>query len=162
MENAVKSGLQITVAGKGGVGNTTASAVWSHDGSQAASHVLTPNYRFKNSHEFYQLAEELGIKTNTRSDKEIAVDVGSIGLGELGKREGYQLRTKHAPVPRQRLWQKHDVVPRAIDREAIKALFRCTPGVDQANKTLINHASRISLADKFGGLSRPQMFKKEN
>ncbi len=147
----MKSGLQNAVAYKGGVRKTTASAVWPCDWSQVGFHVLTSNYRFTNPQVFYHPAKVLD-NTHTRSDKEISVDVGSIGLGEFGNGEGYQLRTKHAPVPRQQRWQKHDVVPRAIDREVFKAPFRSTTGVDQTNKTQINHASRISLVDKWGGL----------
>ena len=95
-----------------------------------------------------EIADKGGVETNTRSDKEIAVDVGCIAFGEFGKGEGYQLMVKHAPVPRHRLWQKHDVVPRAIDREVVEAFHRNTMGVGQGYKTLIKHASRISLADK--------------
>ena len=90
-----------------------------------------------------------GVETDTRSDKEIAVDVGRIALGELGKGEGCQLKTKRAPVLHQQLWQKHDVVPRAIDREVVEAFFQSTMGIDQGYETLIRHASRVSLADKW-------------
>ena len=95
------------------------------------------------------IAAKGGVETNTRSDKEIAVDVGCIAFGEFGKGEGYQLMVKHAPVPRQRLWQKHDVVPRAIDREVVEAFHRNTMGVGQGYKILIKHASRVSLADEW-------------
>ena len=98
-----------------------------------------------------------GVETNTRSDKEIAVDVGRIALGDFGKREGYQLMTKRAPVPRQQLWQKHDVVPRAIGREGGEAFYRSTTGIDQDLKTLIRQASRISLEDKWQGPCWPQI-----
>jgi len=94
------------------------------------------------------VAGKWGVETETRSDKEIALDVGRIALGEFGKREGYQLMTKRAPVSRQQLWQKHELVPRAIDREVVEAFFQSTMGIDQGYKTLIKHASRISLADK--------------
>jgi carbon-monoxide dehydrogenase catalytic subunit len=96
-----------------------------------------------------------GVDTKTRSDKEIAVDAGRIALGDFGKREGYQLMTKRAPVPRQQLWQKHDIVPRAIDREGVEAFRRSTTGVDQDHKTLIMHGFRISLADKWVAPCRP-------
>jgi carbon-monoxide dehydrogenase catalytic subunit len=95
------------------------------------------------------VAGEWGVGTDTRSDKEIAVDVGRIAFGEIGKGEGYQLMVKRAPVSHQPLWQKHEIVPRAIDREVAEAFRRSTLGVDQGYKTLIKHASRISLADKW-------------
>ena len=94
-----------------------------------------------------------GVETKTRSDKEIAVDVGRIALGDFGKREGYQLMTERAPVPPQQLWQKHDVVPRAIGREGGEAFHRSTTGVYQGHNPLIKQASRISLEDKGCGAS---------
>ncbi len=97
------------------------------------------------------VAGKWGVETDTRSGKEIAVDVERIAIGEIGKGEGYQLRVKRAPVPFQPLWQKHEIVPRAIDREVAEAFRRSTLGVDQGYKTLIKHASRISLVDRWGG-----------
>lgn len=97
------------------------------------------------------VADKWGVETDTRSGKEIAVDVEFIAFGDIGKGEGYQLRAKRAPVSYQWLWQKHEIVPRAIDREVAEAFRRSTLGVDQGYKTLIKHASRVSLADRWGG-----------
>ena len=47
-------------------------------------------------------AAELGVDTEGRSDNDIALDVGTIALGEFGKATGYQLMTKRAPKPRHR------------------------------------------------------------
>ncbi|MCP4453740.1 MAG: hypothetical protein GY809_19950 [Planctomycetes bacterium] len=94
-----------------------------------------------------------GADTKTRSDKEMAVDVGRFALGELGNGEGYQLMTKRAPVSHQLPRQKHDLVPRAIDREGAGAFHHSTTGIDQSSKCLINRTSRISLEDARTGVS---------
>ena len=88
--------------------------------------------------------------------------MGRIALGELGKGEGCQLKTKRAPVLHQQLWQKHDVVPRAVDREGVEAFDRSTMGIDQGYKTLIKHASRVSLADTWGGSHWPLILTLKN
>ena len=97
------------------------------------------------------VASKWGVGIDTRSGKETAVDVECIAFREIGNGEGYQLMAKRAPVSYQPLWQKHEIVPRAIDREVAEAFSRSTLGVDQGYKTLIKHASRISLEDRWDG-----------
>ena len=109
------------------------------------------DYRIKDSVKLHVLAVELGVETKDRSDKQIAEDVGKIALDEFGKSEGTQLMVKRAPKPRQELWEKHNVTPRAIDREVVEAMHRSTMGVDQNFKSLLRHASRTALADGWGG-----------
>lgn len=73
--------------------------------------------------------------------------------GYLVKVKVAKLMTRHAPIPHQPLWQMHDIVPRARNREVIEVLLRSTAGVDQGlDETLIMHASRLSLADTCGGI----------
>ncbi len=43
------------------------------------------------------------------------------------------------------------VTPRAVDREVVESLHRSTMGVDQDYKNLLTHASRVALADGWGG-----------
>jgi carbon-monoxide dehydrogenase catalytic subunit len=110
-----------------------------------------PDYRIKDLKKLYRIAEELGVETKGKSDEEIATAVGEIALAEFGKSHGYQLMTRRAPKPRQEIWKKIGVTPRAIDREVVEAMHRSTMGVDQDYKSLINHASRTALADGWGG-----------
>ena len=58
---------------------------------------------------------------------------------------------KRAPKPRQDIWAKFDITPRAIDREVVEALHRTHMGVDQDYKNILMHASRTALADGWGG-----------
>ncbi|MFH1716049.1 MAG: anaerobic carbon-monoxide dehydrogenase catalytic subunit [Planctomycetota bacterium] len=110
-----------------------------------------PDYKLKDTTKLYKLAREMGVKTDNRSANEIAVDVGKIALAEFGKPEGTQLMAKRAPAPRQEIWDKFGITPRAVDREVTESLHRSTMGVDQDYKNILKHASRVALADGWGG-----------
>lgn len=117
----------------------------------AAARGHAPDYRLKDTTKLHKLAGELGVETAGRSPQDIAVDVGAIALAEFGKPEGVQLMTRRAPKPRQELWQKLGVTPRAVDREVTESLHRSTMGVDQDYRNLLLQASRAALADGWGG-----------
>ena len=109
------------------------------------------DYKIKDTTKLYKLAEEFGVKTKDRSINDIATDVGHIALAEFGKPEGTQLMARRAPVPRQEIWEKLGITPRAVDREVTESLHRSTMGVDQDYKNILMHASRVALADGWGG-----------
>jgi carbon-monoxide dehydrogenase catalytic subunit len=111
----------------------------------------TKDYQIKDKTKLYKLAVEFGVETENRSVNEIAIDVGKIALGEFGKYEGTQLMALRAPKPRQEIWRKLNVTPRAIDREVVDAMHRSSMGVDQDYKNILNQASRVALADGWGG-----------
>jgi carbon-monoxide dehydrogenase catalytic subunit len=110
-----------------------------------------PDYRIKDTVKLNKLARELGVETAGRSPQEIAVEVGEIALAEFGKPHGTQLMARRAPKPRQELWEKQGVTPRAIDREITEALHRSAMGVDQDYRNVLRQASRLALADGWGG-----------
>jgi carbon-monoxide dehydrogenase catalytic subunit len=110
-----------------------------------------PDYQFKDIIKLYKVAEDLGVETDNRSVKEIALDIGKIALAEFGKPEGEQLMARRAPKPRQEIWEKLGIMPRAVDREVVEALHRTHMGVDQDYKNILMHASRTALADGWGG-----------
>jgi carbon-monoxide dehydrogenase catalytic subunit len=110
-----------------------------------------PDYRLKDTTKLYKVAQELGVEIKDRPVDEIAGDVGKIALAEFGKNAGTQLMARRAPKPRQEIWKKLDITPRAVDREVVEALHRSTMGVDQDYRNLILHASRTALADGWGG-----------
>ena len=110
-----------------------------------------PDYRLKDTTKLHKLAKELGVQTAGRSTQEIAADVGEIARAEFGKPEGTQLMTRRAPKPRQEIWQKLRVTPRAVDREVTESLHRSTMGVDQDFRNVLLQASRAALADGWGG-----------
>jgi carbon-monoxide dehydrogenase catalytic subunit len=117
----------------------------------AAAKGETKDYQIKDTIKLHKLAVEFGVETENRSTNEIAVDVGKIALREFGKFEGTQLMALRAPKPRQEIWKKLGVTPRAIDREVVDAMHRSGMGVDQDYKSLLNQATRVALADGWGG-----------
>lgn len=117
----------------------------------AAAKGEAPGYQLKDALKLYKLAQEMGVQTKDRSANEIAADVGRIALEEFGKSQGSQIMARRAPKPRQEIWEKLDITPRAVDREVVEALHRTTMGVDQDYKSILMHASRTALADGWGG-----------
>jgi carbon-monoxide dehydrogenase catalytic subunit len=117
----------------------------------AAAHGQTKDYRIKDVEKLHRVAAEFGIPVDGRSDQDIAVDFGEMALAEFGKSQGVQRMVSRAPAPRQEIWKKQHVTPRAIDREVVEALHRSTMGVDQDYKRSLSHASRTALADGWGG-----------
>ncbi len=109
------------------------------------------DYKIKDIAKLHKLARELGVDIDGRSPEEIAVQVGEIALAEFGKPEGTQLMARRAPKSRQEVWEKLGVTPRAVDREVTESLHRSTMGVDQDYRNLLRHASRVALADGWGG-----------
>ncbi len=110
-----------------------------------------PDYRLKDLTKLHKLAKELGVETAGRSPEDIAMDVGRLMRAEFGKPEGTQLMARRAPTPRQEIWQKLGVTPRAVDREVTESLHRSTMGVDQDYRHVLLQASRAALADGWGG-----------
>jgi anaerobic carbon-monoxide dehydrogenase catalytic subunit len=117
----------------------------------AAARGEAPDYRIKDTVKLNKLAKEFGVETAGRSPQDIAVDVGEIALAEFGKPREVQLMTRRAPKPRQEIWQKLGVTPRAIDREVAESMHRSAMGVDQDYRNVLRQASRTALADGWGG-----------
>jgi carbon-monoxide dehydrogenase catalytic subunit len=117
----------------------------------AAARGEAPDYRIKDTVKLNKLAKELGVETAGRSPQDIAVDVGEIALAEFGKPRGTQYMARRAPQPRQELWQKFGVMPRAIDHEIAESLHRSAMGVDQDYRNVLRQACRVALADGWGG-----------
>ncbi|MGR3318594.1 MAG: anaerobic carbon-monoxide dehydrogenase catalytic subunit [Candidatus Anammoxibacter sp.] len=110
-----------------------------------------PGYKIKDKEKLFMLAELFEVKTEDRKIEEIAEEVGEMALAEFGKAYGTQKMLKRAPEPRQKLWEKLNIAPRAIDREVVEAFHRTGMGTDQDYKSLIEHAHRVALADGWGG-----------
>ena len=117
----------------------------------AAARGEAPDYRIKDTVKLNKLAKEFGVETAGRSPQEVAIDVGEIALAEFGKPRGTQLMARRAPKPRQEIWQKLGVTPRAIDHEIAESMHRSAMGVDQDYRNVLRQACRVSLADGWGG-----------
>ncbi len=110
-----------------------------------------PGYRITDTKKLFEVAKVFEVSTKDRKIEEIAEEVGEMALAEFGKAYGTQKFITRAPEARQKLWEKLDVTPRAIDREVTESMHRTGMGTDQDYKNLIMQACRASLADGWGG-----------
>ena len=84
-------------------------------------------------------------------DRDLAIKVGELCCAEFGKQHGELVLTKRAPLKRQELWRKNNMMPRGIDREIVDLMHRTHMGVDQDYKNIITQAARAALSDGWGG-----------
>jgi carbon-monoxide dehydrogenase catalytic subunit len=110
-----------------------------------------PGYGVKDVPKLLQLALDFGIDIEDMEIEEIAIKVGELAGAEWGKQEGGLVMMKRAPLKRQEIWRKYDLIPRGIDREIVELMHRTHMGVDQDYKNLIAQGSRAALADGWGG-----------
>ncbi len=108
-------------------------------------------YGIKDEKKLLVLAEAFDIKTEDRSTKEIAVELGEKALAEFGKQEGGLHCIRRAPEKRQEIWKNMGVVPRGMQREVVEVMHRTHMGTDQDYRNLILQATRCALADGWGG-----------
>ncbi|MCK5508278.1 MAG: anaerobic carbon-monoxide dehydrogenase catalytic subunit [Desulfobacterales bacterium] len=109
------------------------------------------DYKIKDEKKLCVLAEVFEIKTEGRSTKDIAIELGEKAVAEFGKQEGGLYCIKRAPKKRQELWKKQGVEPRGIQREVVEVMHRTHMGTDQDYRNLILQATRCALADGWGG-----------
>jgi carbon-monoxide dehydrogenase catalytic subunit len=111
----------------------------------------TKGYEVKDEQKLLSLADELGIKTNGKGKKEIAVEVAEKVFSEFGQQHGELQFSRRAPEKRQALWRKLGIMPRGIDREIVEVMHRTHIGVDNDCENLITHGMRTALGDGWGG-----------
>ncbi len=107
--------------------------------------------RIKDEEKLLRFARNLGIKTEDREVKEIALDAANKALALFGQQEGEIDFISLAPKKRQEIWRKNKIVPRGIDREVVETLHRTHMGVDQDPENILDHALRNALSDGWGG-----------
>ena len=108
-------------------------------------------YKITDTNKLFEVAKVFDVSTKDRKIEEIAEEVGEMALAEFGKAYGTQRFTSRAPINRQKLWEKLNITPRAIDREVTESMHRTGMGTDQDYKNLIMQACRTSMADGWGG-----------
>jgi carbon-monoxide dehydrogenase catalytic subunit len=117
----------------------------------AAAKGEVPGFQIKDEQKLYQLAMDFGVEIGDRSVQEIAIEVGQRALAEFGRQEGESIFVKRAPLKRQEIWRKLQVVPRGIDREIVEIMHRTHMGVDQDYRNILMGATRTALGDGWGG-----------
>lgn len=98
-----------------------------------------------------EVARSLGIETENRSQKEIALDVHK----ELEKAfmavDGETPFAGRVPEKTLETWRKLDIVPRGTLLEVMELMQRTHAGMDQDYEHLTKQISRTALADGWGG-----------
>ncbi len=117
----------------------------------AAAKGEVPGYGIKDVQKLLQVGLDLGLDVEKMETKELAIKIGEKCLAEFGQQEGELLFAKKAPLKRQELWRKHNLMPRGIDREIVEIMHRTHMGVDQDYKNLTAQAGRAALGDGWGG-----------
>ncbi|HHW01484.1 MAG TPA: anaerobic carbon-monoxide dehydrogenase catalytic subunit [Thermoanaerobacterales bacterium] len=97
------------------------------------------------------LAEEWGIETSNGGIEELAAKVAKTALEEFGKPFGHLRFIERAPKKRKEIWEKLNVIPRAIDRDVVEVLHSTHMGCDADYRNIMNSAVRAALSDGWGG-----------
>ncbi|MFH0824263.1 MAG: anaerobic carbon-monoxide dehydrogenase catalytic subunit [Pseudomonadota bacterium] len=110
-----------------------------------------PDYQIKDIPKLFAVAMDLGVETEGREIKDIAVEVGEKALAQYGQQDGEIAYVKRAPLKRQEIWRKEGVVPTGIDRPVVEVMHMTHMGVNQEMEHIIRLATKCSLADGWGG-----------
>jgi len=108
-------------------------------------------YGIRDVQKLLQLAMDFGIDVEKMDLKSIALKVGELAVAEYGRQEGELVMARRAPLKRQEIWRKNNLMPRGIDREIVEIMHRTHMGVDQDYKNLIDQAGRAAIGDGWGG-----------
>jgi carbon-monoxide dehydrogenase catalytic subunit len=108
-------------------------------------------YEVKNSEKLISLAKEWGIETKNLDIEDIAAKVSEVALQEFGKPFGHLRFTERATKGRLDIWNKMNVLPRAIDRDIVEVLHSTHIGCDADYRNIMTAATRAALSDGWGG-----------
>jgi len=109
------------------------------------------DYTVKDHIKLKALADELDVKTDGKSARDIAKEVAEICFGQFGQQHGEVVFTARAPEDQKKRWREHRVMPRGVDREIVEIMHRTHIGVDNDPVNLILQGVRASLGDGWGG-----------
>ena len=109
------------------------------------------NYTIKDPAKLLTIAKEWGVETEGKDIYDLAHEMAEIGLLEYGFPFGEQKFAQRAPEHTKELWRKHEIMPRAIDREIATAMHMTHMGNSSLAEALIRQALRAGLSDGWGG-----------
>jgi carbon-monoxide dehydrogenase catalytic subunit len=109
------------------------------------------DYQIKDPVKLRALAGELGVATDGKDLREIALAVATIAFGQFGQQHGEVVFAARAPQDQRRRWREAGVVPRGVDREVVEIMHRTNMGVDNEPTNIILQGVRAALADGWGG-----------
>ena len=109
------------------------------------------DYKIKNVHKLEYVAGEMGIETEGREVKDIAMDLYKELERTYTQVEGEIPFVKRVPPKTLETWRKQGIVPRGAMREIMELMHRSAMGVDQHYANITKQCSRTALADGWGG-----------
>ncbi|MEJ2038902.1 MAG: anaerobic carbon-monoxide dehydrogenase catalytic subunit [Desulfosarcinaceae bacterium] len=109
------------------------------------------DYTIKDPYKLEAVAQSIGIETEGRELKDIAMDLYHELERTYTQVEGEIPFAKRVPPKTLETWRKHGVVPRGSMREIMELMHRTHMGVDQDYENITTQCSRTALADGWGG-----------
>lgn len=109
------------------------------------------DYSIKNPQKCIEVAESIGIETENRELKDIAMDLYHELERTYTQVDGEIPFAKRVPAKTLETWRKEGIVPRGAMREIMELMHRSTMGVDQHYENITKQCSRTALADGWGG-----------
>lgn len=108
-------------------------------------------YTIKDPIKLEETARSIGIETDGRDIKDIAVDLYHELERTFIQIEGEIPFAKRVPPKTLETWRKLDIVPRGAMREVMELMQRTHSGMDQHYENITRQISRTALADGWGG-----------
>lgn len=112
---------------------------------------ISEGYEIIDPQKLKAIADELGIGTEGKDDKQVAKEVALVFLEEFGTIKNSIDFIKRAPEKTREIWDKVGITPRSVDREIVEAMHRVHMGVGANYANILLHGLRTSLADGWGG-----------
>jgi carbon-monoxide dehydrogenase catalytic subunit len=109
------------------------------------------DYTIRDPLKLEEVAKSIGIETEGRETKDIAVDVYRELERTYTQLEGEIPFAQRVPPKTLETWRKLGLVPRGAMREIMELMHRTHMGVDQDYENLTGQISRTALADGWGG-----------
>ena len=110
-----------------------------------------PDFEIKEPGKLVEFARHMGVATEGREQKDVAIDLAEACLAQFSQQHGYLKLFERAPKKRFEKWKELGVLSRGVDREVVEMMHRTHMGVDQEYRNLVLGAARCALADGWGG-----------
>jgi carbon-monoxide dehydrogenase catalytic subunit len=109
------------------------------------------DYSIKDPIKLEEVARSIGIETEGREIKDIAIELYEELERTYTQVEGEIPFARRVPPKTLETWHKHGVVPRGAMREIMEIMHRTHMGVDQHYENITKQCTRTALGDGWGG-----------
>lgn len=109
------------------------------------------DYKIKDPLKLEQVAQSIGIETEGKELKEVALELYEELERTYTQVDGEIPFAKRVPEKTLETWRKHGIVPRGAMREIMEMMHRTAIGVDQQCDNIVKQCSRTALVDGWGG-----------